>query len=263
MNTPVTIGLLCFFVAWLVSFGVSRDSKWAFPLWFPFTATSAIGTLAWLAVIPTMCSGRGGGEAAAWAAFGAWRMFLYLVACPIVLAVSIIPNRPTFSTAPVVATFTIISYVIVIFGVVASARFVERIPVHITLTDSDGVPVSDAAISYETIPQGSGFHGTVLKDEGHTDATGAATIFTQKTHQLIGTIRKPDFEVLHFHINRDWGFGRHQSGVSWGTHPADKKLPQYHSAGFDLPVGTEFTMQLCFPRTGQETLPDRLYMSGQ
>jgi len=258
MNSLVTVVILCFFAAWLVSFGIARDSKWAFPLWFPLTATSAIGTLVWLTVIPALFAGRGGGEGAFWEAYGASRMFLNLLPCPIFLAISI-PMRPTVSAVPVVATFTIIGYVIVISGIFVGARFIERIPVHITLTDSNGIPVSDATISYETIAQGSGFHGAVLKDEARTDVKGAAIIFTQKTHQIIAKIRKPGFEDLHFHIDPDWGFGRHQSGVSWDTHPADKRLPQNHSEGFNLPTGTEFTMKLYYPRTGQETLPSPVY----
>src|SRR4051794_6538280 len=104
-NTLILAILGVMLFAWAAYLGTERSSPWVFPLWFPLTATTAIGTLFCLLTLPTMCS-RGGGEAQGWAAYGASMAFLFLLPSPVLFAISLWqrPKESAYSIPIVLVT---------------------------------------------------------------------------------------------------------------------------------------------------------------
>ena len=140
MNQLAAGLLIGSFIAWCFALAF-RGEKWAFAGWFPFTAASACGTLAWLSVIPQL-GNSGGGAAGGFAALGSAIAFFYLASSPVLLVVAIRLRPQRLSPAIVVPTMLLVFVgVPVLWGL---ASYSDKVPVHLNFKTTDGSAIPNA-----------------------------------------------------------------------------------------------------------------------
>jgi hypothetical protein len=253
MNQLATTLLIGSFISWCVSLA-HRGRVWAFAAWFPFAATSAIATLAWIAIIPQL-GNTGGGAGAGFAALGAAMAFLLLLISPFLLFISI-RFRPVLYT-PVVVIPTILCIAIGIPAVWSAVAKASVVPVHLTFQASDGTLISGVRVSYETRNRVNGFSAPVLSGEVISQSDGSVTVFTRDTHELNLRFSCDGFSPTGMRIDRAFprlGRGR-QCKMNWQISLPEHRWPQGKSETFYLPIADELSGVVYLPRINQTDLP--------
>lgn len=252
MNQLVAILLIGSFIAWCYALNFRRE-RWAFAAWFPFTAASAVGTLAWLSVIPQL-GNSGGGAGGGFAALGAAMAFFYLLISPVILVVAI-RFRPQ-QLSPGVVTSTVLLMAVGIPFLWALASHVDTVPVHLNFKTTDGSVIPNVAITYETRNRVDGFAARSLSGSVRTDAKGDATVYTRSTHEVNLEFKCEGFAATSMWIDRAFPkLAGYQCRLNWQVQSQTDRWPQTKTAMWDLAIAKELTATIYLPRINEAALP--------
>lgn len=252
MNQLVATLSIGSFIAWCFALAFRRE-KWAFAGWFPFTAASACGTLAWLSVIPQL-GNSGGGAAGGFAALGTAMAFLYLLICPGILFVAIRFRPQRLSTSVVVPTVLLVAVGVPLLWALASHA--DTIPIHLNFKTTDGAVIPNVAITYETRFLDNGVAAKPLSGSSRTDEKGDATVYTRKTHEINLQFKCEGFATTSMRIDRAYpNLGGHQCSLSYEIQLPTQRWPQGRGAMWDLAIAKELTTTIYLPRINEAALP--------
>lgn len=252
MNQLAATLLIGSFVAWCFALNFRRE-KWAFAAWFPFTAASVCGTLAWLSIIPAL-GNSGGGAGAGFAALGAAMAFFYLLICPVIVFVAIRFRPQRLSPGVVVPTVVLVAVGVPFLWALASHA--DTVPVHLNFKTTDGSAIANVAVTYETRFLDKGFPPKPLSGSVRSDAKGDATVYTRSTHEVNLEFKSEGFAATSMQIGRAYPmFGGHRCGLSWQTQLPTDRWPQCRFAEWDLAIAKELTVTIYLPRINEAVLP--------
>lgn len=259
--TEFILQILAFFgIGWLFYISGYRDKRYAFTLWFPFTATSFIGTLFWLwSALVYLSVSHGNGEAAGWMAFGAAIALGVFLICPVILGISLwqYPKGGSYSLAKC------LPILVIYFGLLASykplSHFIEDRQLRLLVLDTKMNPITHAKVHYKTYPRES---GVSFPREGQieTEADGSVLLSVPKSHEIDCDIEAKDYAKIQIRMDKAWGkYTWHQTWVEWYFPPEDPKKPwEYHHGSVQTDVDDSNSMKLAvyMPRTVTETIPN-------
>ena len=218
-----------------------RDKRFAFSLWFPLTATSFIGTLAWLwAALAFLTAPSNLGAAGGFALMGISIFLGIFLICPVVFGLSIW-QRPKAGAYGVIRTLPVICvYAALLLGYPFLSHLIEDEKIQIQLLDNNKKPVAHARIEFNSrqISEGvfsfpsAGAHGTT---ESRID--GTFEVSAPSTHDLDCEIKKDGFADLRVEVRRGWkNLGRwRQTSVNWQFPPGGVWAGQGGAVTFDVP----------------------------
>lgn len=234
---------------------IDRGSRWAFLLWFPFTATLGIATTAWLfamlCAIPMLFTHTSLKQALS--AGMAFFLFMALTPCPIFFAFCLVAHPKEQAYSSRIVTAPIIGYLLMVIAVLLAPLKTDRVPIDVQCMTKDEQPVSGATISYETRPVGgvSGY-SPVIKGKAVTDGSGHGVIFMRRKHNVFAYITKDDFTSVHFKLSANYGLGFHQTRISWSGANGESK-PHLTDAIVKFPDGDRIPIKIYLPRKGVDT----------
>lgn len=263
MNSLVTATLIAFAVAWLFYIAGARDRRFAFVLWFPFTATVFFGAILWLwAGLEFLINSSGSGEAYGFAALGALIALGTLLVCPVLLIISFW-QRPKMGAYGLSQTIPVI---VLYLGLVALYRpFSEKLDnqqLQLVVLDTKMNPISNAKVIYRTNQRSNrfAFPSSSMSGEVKTDANGSVLLPVPKTHAVNIRVSLDGYAKLQVRMDRNWGsYTWHQTSVSWQFPPENPNEPwKTHGGSVQTDVDNSALMHLTvfLPKSRVDAIPN-------
>ena len=264
MNSLLPYILIIFCFAWLGYILGLRDKRIAFTLWFPFAATSLLGTIFWLFVLFKVLTNReqgGGGWAVAF--MGSILLFAFLI-FPVVLGVSIWkrPKAEAYSMTKMLPVVMMYIILVCLYRQLSSpiefkkSRVIER-QIELTVLDTDMKPVTDAAVKYDTKLKTGGLAipTTPFTGEVKTGNDGSVYLKMPENYSSIVDITKEGYANLSVHVDRCWTDTWHTIIVDWEFPPATWR----HKRGY-VETGVYDTdlmhLTVYLPKTDTDKIPN-------
>jgi len=177
-------GLGAAVLCWLVYLLFGRRTKIAFALWFPLTALSGFGTLAWIAAVFGMFSS---GHDAGLKAFA---LAIYLLPSPFIFGISILCRPPSDSYRPTVVISSVALWGAWALSLSIAEERTSAVSVHITVVDPSGKPVQGVSVRRS--------EGMTEGPHTETDELGKTTLQTTFGSNPGGQFSVAGYRLVHF-----------------------------------------------------------------